>query len=220
MTTSRYVRMLCLGFALYWLALAVAPHDRADWALENALTGVFAGILFLGRRRYPLSATAWTLLLVFALLHTLGAHYTYSLVPYDAWSQRWLGVSVDGLLGWERNNFDRVIHFLWGFLLYLPVQEWFSGGRHPVRGGWRYWFPLEFIMASSLVYELIEWAAAEVFGGDLGVAYLGTQGDIWDAQKDMALATAGGLLMAIGLGLYRKYAVTYKVVADLPLSRR
>lgn len=211
MSNPRYVPALCLIFALCWTGLAIAPYDRADWALENALTGVFALVLFLTRRQSPLSSASWTLLLVFALLHTLGSHYTYSLVPYEDWGRRWLGLSVNGLLGWERNNFDRVIHFLWGFLLFLPVQEWFTGGANRLRGAWRYWFPLEFLMATSLVYELIEWGAAEVFGGELGVAYLGTQGDVWDAQKDMALATLGGLMMLVILGLYRKYAPTKRV---------
>lgn len=208
MNNPRYVPTLCGVFAVYWVLLAIAPHDRADWALENFLTGVFAVVLFLGRRRYPLSGASWTLLLAFALIHTLGSHYTYSLVPYEEWGRQWLGLSINGLFGWERNNFDRVVHFLWGLLLYLPVQEWFMAGSPGLRGAWRDWFPLEFIMATSLVYELIEWAAAAVFGGDLGVAYLGTQGDIWDAQKDMALATAGGLLMLLIVVLYRKYAPT------------
>lgn len=208
MSKSRYLQILCAGFGLYWLALALQPHDRADWLLENTLTGVFALVLWCSRRRYPLSATAWTLLLAFALLHTLGAHYTYSLVPYEAWGQRYLGISLNGLAGWERNNFDRVVHFLWGLLLYLPIQEGFLRSAGPLRGGWRYWFPLEFIMASSLVYELIEWGAAAFFGGELGAAYLGTQGDIWDAQKDMALATLGGLIAIVLLAAYRKHALT------------
>lgn len=138
MNNPRYLPSLCAVFALCWTALAIAPYDRADWALENALTGVFAVVLFLGRRRYPLSSTSWTLLLVFALIHTLGSHYTYSLVPYERWGQEWLGLSINGLSGWERNNFDRVVHFLWGFLLYLPVQEWFRAGTPGLRGPWRY----------------------------------------------------------------------------------
>ncbi|HET8731142.1 MAG TPA: DUF2238 domain-containing protein, partial [Moraxellaceae bacterium] len=157
MSNPRYVPTLCGILAVAWLGLAIAPVSRADWLLENSLTGVFALVLFLGRRRYPLSDASYTLLLAFALLHTLGAHYTYSLVPYEEWGRRYLGVSLNGLAGWERNNFDRVVHFLWGLLLYLPVQEWFTGGSSQLRGGWRYWFPLEFIMATSLVYELIEW---------------------------------------------------------------
>ncbi len=208
MTQRLYIRSLWAVFLACWLLLALHPYDRADWLLENALTGVFAALLIASRRRYPLSTPAWTLLLLFGLLHTLGAHYTYSLVPYETWGQQAFGLSLNDLLGWERNNFDRVIHFLWGYLLFLPVQEWFTGGAHPVRGGWRYWFPLEFIMATSLVYELIEWQAAEVFGGPLGAAYLGTQGGIWDAQKDMALASLGGLLMLIQLVLHRKWSLT------------
>lgn len=193
MAKGSIVRGLVYLLAAWWIVLGIAPHDRADWALENFLTVVFGAGLYLSRHRYPLSTTAYVQLFLFAMLHTLGAHYTYSNVPYDAWGQRWLGVSPDALLGWERNNFDRVIHFLWGLLLYRPLQEWMTASAR-LEGTWRYWYPLEFIMASSLVYELIEWGAAEVFGGELGVAYLGTQGDIWDAQKDMALATLGGML--------------------------
>lgn len=213
MSNSRFLSTLCLIFGTVWLALAITPYDRADWLLENTLTGVVAVVLFFSRKRYPLSRTSWALLLAFALLHTLGAHYTYSLVPYEAWGERYLGISLNDLAGWDRNNFDRAVHFLWGFLLYLPIQEWFMGGSSQLRGGWRYWFPLEFIMASSLVYELIEWAAAEVFGGELGMAYLGTQGDLWDAQKDMALATLGGIIALIFLILHRKYVHT-NVTAD------
>ncbi|MDF2446845.1 MAG: putative integral rane protein [Moraxellaceae bacterium] len=193
MAKGSVVRGLVCFLTVYWIVLGVAPYDRADWALENFLTLTCGIALYLSRHHFPLSSTSYVLLFIFTMLHTLGAHYTYSNVPYERWGQELLGVSLDGLLGWERNNFDRVIHFLWGLLLYKPLQEWMTMSAR-LDGRWRDWYPLEFIMASSLVYELIEWAAAEVFGGELGVAYLGTQGDIWDAQKDMALATVGGVM--------------------------
>jgi putative membrane protein len=192
-----YVRGLVLVFALAWLLLGLHPHDRQDWMLEHVLTVFSGAILCLSRRRYPLSLTAYTLVFAFGLLHTLGAHYTYSLVPYEDWSRDWGGFSVNNTFGWTRNNFDRLVHLAYGLLLVQPVMEWYTPAAG-LRGGWRYWFALEFIMATSLIYELIEWMAAEYFGGSLGAAYLGTQGDIWDAHKDMALAITGA---AIGLAI-------------------
>jgi putative membrane protein len=86
-----------------------------------------------------------------------------------------------------------VIHFLYGFLLAYPIREIFLRVAR-VRGFWGYFLPLDLTLSTSALFELIEWGAAEVLGGDLGAAYLGTQGDIWDAHKDMALASLGALL--------------------------
>jgi putative membrane protein len=97
------------------------------------------------------------------------------------------------MTGWERNHFDRLVHFLYGLLLAYPGREVFLRVAK-VRGFWGYYLPLDVVMATSMLYELIEWGAAEFFGGELGVAYLGSQGDQWDAQKDMALASLGGLI--------------------------
>ena len=107
------------------------------------------------------------------------------------------------MAGWERNHFDRVVHFLYGALLANPVREIFfhlAGAR----GFWSYFLPLDLTMSTSALYELIEWAAAEVFGANLGAAYLGTQGDPWDAQKDMALALSGALLSMLLLAAWNR----------------
>ena len=103
------------------------------------------------------------------------------------------GHTFNEMVGWKRNNYDRVVHFSYGLLLAYPIRELFLRVAG-VRGFWGYFLPLDLTMSSSMLYELIEWAAAEMFGGDLGVAYLGTQGDIWDAHKDMALASLGALI--------------------------
>lgn len=193
--TGRYVATLAGLFAALFVVLAIRPFNRHDWALENAL--VVVAVLFIawtwGRAR--LSTSSYTLLFLFLCLHEIGSHYTYSEVPYDAWFQALTGSTFNSLVGWERNNFDRVIHFAYGLLLALPIRE-LVVPMAGVRGFWSYFLPLDLVMSSSALYELIEWAAAEVFGGDLGAAYLGTQGDIWDAHKDMALAS-GGALVAI-----------------------
>ena len=172
-----------------------APWHRQDWMLENMLVVLAVPVLWAIYRRLPFSRLSWTLVWAFLCLHEVGAHYTYSEVPYEAWWRRLTGGSFNALFGWERNNFDRIIHVMYGLLLAYPVREIFLH-LVKVRGFWSYFLPLDLTLSSSALYEVIEWAAAEVFGGDLGVAYVGTQGDPWDAQKDMALA-AGGALVAM-----------------------
>ena len=176
--------------------LSISPHNRADWALENVLVIIIAIIMLLSYRKFPLSRISYTLIFVFMCLHQVGAHYTYALVPYDAFLISNFNFSLDEFFGWERNNFDRIVHFLYGLLLAYPVKELYCRIAD-ASGFWAYFFPLELTMASSMMYELIEWAAAELFGGDLGMAYLGTQGDIWDAHKDMALASLGALIAMV-----------------------
>lgn len=189
----RHVLVLAGVFGAVWLWSGWAPWHRQDWLLENALVAVALPVLWAIYRRLPFSRLSWTLVCVFLCLHQLGAHYTYSEVPYEAWWRRLTGGSFNALIGWDRNNFDRIIHVLYGLLLAYPVREIFLH-LVKVRGFWSYFLPLDLTLSSSALYEMIEWAAAEVFGGDLGAAYLGTQGDPWDAQKDMALATAGALV--------------------------
>ena len=186
--------LVALGlFGLFWLGLAIAPRDRADWALENALVVAFVPALVASMRWFPLSRLSWTLILAFLSLHTVGAHYTYAEVPYDAWSEALLGVKLNDLLGLERNSFDRLVHFSYGLLLAYPMRELFLRVAD-ARGFWGYFLPLDLTLSTSALFELFEWAAAELFGGDLGIAYLGSQGDIWDAQKDMALAGLGAAI--------------------------
>ena len=149
--------------------------------------------LALSRRRYPLSPLSYMLIFVFLCLHAVGSHYTYAEVPYNQWSKRLFGTPLNSLLGWQRNNFDRAVHFSYGLLLVYPVRELVLR-IIGVRGFWGYFVPLDLMISTSALYELIEWATARLVGGGLGIAYLGTQGDIWDAHKDMALASFGALL--------------------------
>ena len=180
-------------YGLFWLALAVAPRERGDWLLENVLVAAFVPALLATMRRFPLSRLSWTLLLLFLALHTVGAHYSYAEVPYDDWARSLLGVGINELLGLERNHFDRLVHFSYGLLLAYPMRELFMRVGD-ARGFWGYFLPFEMTLATSALYELAEWAAAAAFGGDLGIAFLGSQGDEWDAQKDMALAGLGAAL--------------------------
>lgn len=200
----RYLLSLAGVFAVIWAALAIDPHDRSAWALENALVLGLGIVLFATRHAFVFSRVSYTLIFLFLCLHTIGAHYTYSLVPYDEWWRALTGRTLNSLLGWERNNFDRLVHFSYGLLLAYPIREIFLRVAE-VRGFWAYFLPMDVTLSTSALYELIEWGAAEFFGGDLGAAYLGTQGDIWDAQKDMALAALGAVIaMAITALVNRK----------------
>ena len=198
MSRRTYLAILAGAFALLWIALAIQPYNRADWLLENALLA--AGVLFLliTRNSIPLSRASYAMVFVFLCLHALGAHYTYSLVPYDEAFRSLTGHSLNGFFGAERNHYDRVIHFAYGLLLFHPFRELLML-RAGVRGFWSWFLPLDLAMSTSLLYELIEWGAAIVYGGDLGAAFLGTQGDEWDAHKDMALAGLGALCALAGI---------------------
>lgn len=188
-----------------WIALAIEPVYRADWLLENLLVFAAVPALVLTRRRMRFSNAAYACLAAFFALHAIGAHYTYSLVPYDAWFEQLAGRGLNEMFGWSRNHYDRLVHFAYGALLLLPASELLDRVAPP-RGWWRFFLPVLFIASHSVVYEMIEFAAAIVFGGDLGQAYLGTQGDEWDSQKDSLLATSGALLAALALRARRALA--------------
>lgn len=182
--------------AVVILVSGFAPHDRADWLLENLLVALFIAAAAIGHRGLRLSRLSWLLIFCFLCLHEVGAHFTYSEVPYDDWARALFGLGVSDAFGLERNHFDRVVHFAYGLLLAYPAREVFLRIAD-VRGFWGYFLPLDLTMSTSMLFELVEWGAAEIFGGELGVAYLGTQGDPWDAQKDMALASLGALVAMV-----------------------
>lgn len=201
MTHGRYLLLLAAIYAVIWAMLAIAPYDRHDWALENVLVLLAVVLLAASYRRLVLSRISYSLIFLFLCLHAVGAHYTYAMVPYDAGFEALTGRSFNELMGWERNHFDRLVHFSYGLLLAYPVREMFLRVAD-MRGFWGYFFPLDVTMSTSMIYELVEWGAALQFGGDLGMAFLGTQGDPWDAHKDMALASLGALIaMLVTAGL-------------------
>jgi putative membrane protein len=197
--SAAYPLALLIVYAAWWLALAIAPRDREAWLLENALVFATLPLLIRGYRGLRYSNLAYTAMFLFFCVHAVGAHYTYSEVPYDVWLERWAGFDLQTVFGFERNHFDRGVHFLYGMLLMPAIAELLQA-RGRLQGMWRQLLPLMFLMANSELYELIEWQAAAWFGGSLGQAFLGTQGDVWDAQKDSTSALLGGLL---GLPAYR-----------------
>jgi putative membrane protein len=196
--------------AAEFIALGWNPVSRATWALENALSIALIAVLAVSHRAFPLSRLSYLLLFAFLTLHEIGAHYTYSLVPYDELGRRLFGVSPNEAFGFERNHFDRLVHFCYGLCFAYPIRELFLRITD-VRGVWGYLLPLDVTMSTSMIYELIEWGAAVAFGGEVGQSYLGTQGDEWDAHADMALATLGAIVtisitFAVNFALRRDFA--------------
>lgn len=185
-TCSQLPAGCLVAFAIVWIVLAIAPRYRADWLLENLLTFAAVPAAVATFRRRPLSDAAYVQLTVFLILHTIGSHYTYSEVPAGDW--------VRDAFGLTRNHYDRLVHFAFGMLLLRPLRELVlpradTMGRLPL-----VWLAVAQVLACSGVYELIEWGTAAIVDPAAGTAFLGTQGDPWDAQKDMACASAGALL--------------------------
>jgi putative membrane protein len=176
-------------YVLIWVVMAISPYDRSDWLLENFLSLLFLGVLIGTYNRFQFSNVSYVLITVFMTLHTLGAHYTYSEVPFGFWLKEAFGLS--------RNHYDRIVHFAFGLLMAYPFREVLmrKGG---LRDPWSYVVAVAMVQAGSDLFEIIESWVALIVNPDLGNAYLGTQGDEWDAQKDMTCALVGGILsMAI-----------------------
>jgi putative membrane protein len=149
---------------------------------------VFAGFLVATYRRFPLSDVSYALITVFLTLHSIGAHYSYAQVPFGQW--------VKDVFHEDRNNYDRLVHFSFGLMMAYPVREVFLRVAN-ARGFWAYYLPLDCILAFSAMYEIMESWLAQIVSPNLGDAWLGTQGDIWDAQKDMTAALVGASICMI-----------------------
>lgn len=190
------------AYLLLTVLLGISPRNRTDWWMEHFIIAFGLTILFATSRWFVFSKTSYLLALGFLCLHSIGAHYTYSEVPYREWWSAISGAPVTDSNGAEtRNHFDRAVHFLYGILFARPYREAFYFALKPRRNFWSHLIVLTCVMATSLFYELLEWAAAILYGGEAGMAFLGTQGDVWDAHKDTLLASVGALLGCFGMML-------------------
>ena len=171
--------------AFFWLLTAIAPINRLDWFLENLLVFVYSTLLIGTYRRFSFSNTSYFLLTMFLSLHLIGAHYTYAETPLGYWLQ--------DLFGWQRNHYDRIVHFSYGLLLAYPMRELLIRAVH-ASPRWAAFVAVNMILAFSAFFEVLEMWIAMIVEPDLGDAYLGTQGDIWDAQQDMFLALSGATI--------------------------
>lgn len=195
LASNLLLKVYLLLFLLAWALTFIGTTDRANWFTENVLTAVFIAGLLWGHARFRFSDLSYTLMFVYILLHIYGAMYTYAENP--------LGYGLKEVFQSDRNHYDRIVHFSFGFLLAYPMRDYFKNHfQWPV---WVCWvLPVEITLSFSGAYELIEWGVADVFFPAQGHAYLGTQGDIWDAQKDMGLAFSGAVLAMVGASLLRR----------------
>ena len=176
--------MLLALYGLVFAVCAISPFDRAVWWAENIPVLVIIALLVLISRRFRFSNTSYVLMAFFIVLHTIGGHYTFERVPFGA---------VSDFFGFERNHFDRVAHFSVGFYAY-PIAE-FLMVRRLAHSRWIIaLFPVFAIATVAGAYEIIEWQYALNSDPAAGIAVLGSQGDIWDAQKDILADTLGAML--------------------------
>ena len=194
---SSYQWFLIVVFLTFWVWVAINPLFRHDWLLENYLVFIFVPLLLILGIYFRLSNVSYTLITVFMILHVIGSHYTYAEVPFGYLLQTWFGAT--------RNMYDRLVHFSFGFLLAYPIREVFMR-LSKTKGFWSFWFPIELVLAFSAVYEIIEWITALGVDPVAGLAFLGAQGDVWDAQKDMLVAGIGAVVaMAITFFIRLRY---------------
>ena len=187
MNTNSRVPVLLLSLLLVLTLWSfIQPHDMQVWWTEMASVFLLLGILVVSYRRIVFSNTAYFLVSIWCAMQIIGAHYTFELVPFD---------SISNFFGFERNHYDRVAHFAVG-LGGIAIAEllWM---RRWVNSAWTAaLFSVVFMLAIAGLWEIVEWLYAEIDGGEAGQAFLGSQGDIWDAQKDMLLDALGALLAA------------------------
>lgn len=192
---NSWLKLFLATFLLVWGNSLVHTTDPANWLLENALVFGFVGILFFSYRKHQFSDLSYLLMCVYLCMHVYGAQYTYAENPLGYWLQEALHTS--------RNHYDRMVHFSFGFLLAYPMREAFlKWAKFPKWVAWL--LPIEITLSLSGFYELIEWAVAELFFPAQGAAYLGTQGDIWDAQKDIFLAFSGAIIATTLVSILKK----------------
>jgi putative membrane protein len=184
--------VLALFLAFWTVSCINVPYPKYFW-LQHVPTVGFVVALAWAQNRLQISRVSYTLLMAFMALHVLGARYLYSYVPYDNWSTALFGLSITDRFGFERNHYDRLVHFCFGLMLVIPAWR-FSCRIVGWGPAWSAAFAFMGIMTASAIYEVIEWLGAIIMAPDWAESYNGQQGDIWDAQWDMALAACGAIL--------------------------
>ncbi len=186
--TSKFPIVLFALYAVLFIILAINPYSRDVWFAENLPIFIIALILLWWYvRGFRFSNVSYALMFVLLYLHTIGGHFTFERVPFDWFSN---------LFGFERNMYDRVAHVSVGFYAY-PLAEYLRTRTLVARSWLLYFVPLCFIISVAAFYEIIEWWYAVSYGGEAGAAFLGSQGDIWDAQKDMLMDTLGAVFALV-----------------------
>ncbi len=193
--SAKFLKWLLAVYIVLFVTLAIHPVDRATWFVENLTVWIIlAVIIILYLNKIVFTKTAYMLMFVLLYLHTIGGHWTFALVPFD-WITR--------LFHFSRNHFDRVAHFSVGFYAFAIAELLWGKGLVNNRF-LLFTYPVFCIATIAMTYELVEWIYAALSDPAAGLAYLGSQGDIWDAQKDMLADTLGALAAMIFYFVLRK----------------
>jgi putative membrane protein len=199
MTQSpRYQLGLVAACAVLLAASLVRPNYPQEQWLQHPPTVIGLALLAFAARKRWLSDASATCLIAFLAMHVVGARWIYSYVPYEKWADAILGSGPYEWFGWRRNHYDRFVHIAFGMLLTIPLVE-IAERYGTMRRPWAISFALLAVAALSAAYEVFEWLLAIIAAPDYAEAYNGQQGDMWDGQKDMALAIAGSLLAAVAM---------------------
>jgi len=185
MPSRRSIIVWCAIFAVVLAWSFVDPKDRLTWWLESVPALIAVVILAATMRRFPLTPLVYWLILAHSIVLMIGGHYTYAEVPLFDWLKE--------PLGWARNNYDKVGHFVQGFVPAMIARELLLRRTRLEPGGWLNLIVVCVCLAISAFYELVEWQVATT-SGEAAEAFLGTQGDVWDTQKDMATALVGAVV--------------------------
>ena len=190
---DRVQRILFILFLAVFAGSWVRPPYLQFLLMQHVPTFLAACLLVYLSNRFEISRLSFASIVLFLCLHTLGARYLYSYTPYNEWSKWLLGIDINETFGFERNHYDRVVHFSFGLLMAVPIQE-FERRYLKLSLAVSSVLAIECILATSAGYELLEWAIAIIFTPEWADNFLGQQGDNFDAQKDTALATGGAVI--------------------------
>jgi putative membrane protein len=193
---------LLLAYVALFVLLAISPYDRKVWLVENIPTVVIVLVLVFAGRYYIFSPLSYILMFAFIVVHTVGGHYTFERVPFDM---------VTNLFGFARNNYDRLAHFSVGLYAY-PIAELLLAKKMVNSKVVLFLFPVFTILSVACLYEIFEWLYAVSADAKAGIAVLGSQGDIWDAQKDMLSDGLGAVAVTILFWILNKKKITQEVV--------
>lgn len=192
---KHYVALVLIFIAI--LLSSIHPLEFEAYLLHQVGTVFMLVLLFIIFKKIGLDFLSFTLYLLFLLIHIIGAHYLYSYVPYNDWIQQVFHFNLDQYMGWSRNMYDRLVHLAYGVLLYPLIYRVFQAWLPTARPFTLFLLVIQFVMASSVFYELIEWAIAIGLSPEEAENYNGQQGDMWDAHKDMLLATIGAIIYGL-----------------------
>lgn len=205
---QRNVNSVIVSTAAVVIVIVLASIEPLDWSsylLHQLGTLLFLAVMIIAYRYWQISKNAYVQSMIFLVVHIIGARYLYSYVPYDNWTEQLFGIGLNEWFGWQRNMYDRLVHFSYGLLLFTAMIESAKSIFKIQSITLLIAIALMINMSTSLLYELFEWSLTMMMSPEASEAYNGQQGDIWDAHKDMALALLGGIVSAVII-FYRNYS--------------